>query len=146
MRRAALDPSPERCGIFLISVLQSAIKAVTRLLRVACPSGQELLENKMLEAPCPQSPDPRTLVDPPTAATQRPLSSSQPPQGIWHQYGSRPRLPLAFVLSNRPDLDQQNLAQPGDESETPVGSQKPQMPFRDPIIHFNSITCTSLTP
>lgn len=107
MRRSALDPSPERCGIFLISVLQSAIKAVTRLLRVACPSGQDLLKNKMLEAPSPQSPDPRTLVDPPTAATQRPLSSSQPLQGIWHQYGSRPRLPLAFVLSNRPDLDQQ---------------------------------------
>jgi hypothetical protein len=58
-RRSALDPSPERCGrcgIFLFFVLQSAIKAVTRLFCV--PS---LTRSLKRDPPSlwPRSPDPR---------------------------------------------------------------------------------------
>jgi hypothetical protein len=136
-----LDPSPERCGIFLISVLQSAIKAVTRLLRPFLTRSLKQRSSKFcgLEVRTPELSE----VPPDRGYSTSPLfiaaSSRYYLASVWFQ--AQATTGLCFIESTRSRLA--NLGQPGDESETPVGSQKPQMPFRESIVHFNSITCTS---
>lgn len=136
-----MDPSPERCGICLISVLQSAIKAVTRLLRT-----RSLYYSRCSKSVASQSGPPNSRRSPDSGYSTSPLFIAASPRylaSIWFQ--AQATTGLCFIKSNlestRSGLT--NVGQPGDESETPVGLQKPQMPFRDSIVHFNSITCTS---